>query len=412
MGVYCGQSRENAIERIKAGLDFILITGKSLFTRDLDFCNFVCIQWKLVVVDEFHEYKNPDSKAHKCLMNIRDNSRCPIIGMTGTLMQNNHDELFHLMDLARPSLLGDKQSFTEYIARPIKYARAKDASEETKMLAKRRELELVRTLSKAYLSRKKTDVLKDSLKQKNEKVIFCELSEVQKKIYRHVVTLPDFHILKTMNGACDCGVNQQYFKGFLKMKSRKEQIDYQRRHKSQLVSMKNCCYKYPYNPNKENPDDPEINPDAVLWKQKHEKIVEDPSLIDGHIFDGKYVACEQCPSCILFAAMHKLVKIASHPSLLQVDRLESGRFAEKKLEFAKVALSPDVLHELPGQSYYKADSIMNDHHKLSGKMRALDHLLEKYQRKNHRVLVFSHSVQMLDLIQQVCHFVPIMISVR
>lgn len=97
--------------------------------------------------------------------------------------------------------------------------------------------------------------------------------------------------------------------------------------------------------------------------------------------------------------MNKLYKLASHPALLQVDPTETGNEARKKLEFAKVALTPDILRELPGGTYYRSEGIMNDHVALSGKMKSLDYLLKKYLKRNNRVLVFSCSTESLDVIQ-------------
>lgn len=69
------------------------------------------------------------------------------------------------------------------------------------------------------------------------------------------------------------------------------------------------------------------------------------------------------------------------------------------IKLAKVALPQDVLREMPGGTYWKSDGIMDDHMKLSGKMRALDYLLRKYLKKRNRVLVFSYSTASLDIIQ-------------
>ena len=77
-----------------------------------------------------------------------------------------------------------------------------------------------------------------------------------------------------------------------------------------------------------------------------------PSEIAEDILDGKYVVCSHCPGCTTLAAMHKLHKISSHPNLIQVDRLDSPAEQKKKLEFAKVALPPDILRDMPGGSYY------------------------------------------------------------
>lgn len=110
-------------------------------------------------------------------------------------MQNRHDELFYLMNLVRPNLLGDWDSFSNDISKPITYARAKDAHEKVLRRAAQCEQMLRDRIKPAYLERKKEEVLKDSLTKKREKVVFCELTEIQKKIYRHIIALPDYQHL-------------------------------------------------------------------------------------------------------------------------------------------------------------------------------------------------------------------------
>ena len=103
----------------------------------------------------------------------------------------------------------------DYTSRPIKLARTKDAKDDIKRIAKQREEELMVTISPAFLERKKEVVLKDTLTYKKEKVIFCELSELQKKLYRHLLSLPDYEMLRMKNAPCGgCNVNQQYFIGY------------------------------------------------------------------------------------------------------------------------------------------------------------------------------------------------------
>ena len=117
--------------------------------------------------------------------------------------------------------------------------------------------------------------------------------------------------------------------------------------------------------------------------------------------------CDRCPTCILLPALNKLYKICSHASLLQVehhpDTIEGEKArekAERELAFAKVAIPKDVLRRLPGGSYIRGSSIMDDHIALSGKMKILDFCLRKYERRRDRVLLFSYSTATLDLIQQ------------
>ena len=430
VGLYSGPAREKSLNRIKDRLDVILIVGKSLFSRAGDYDPIASVDWKvsvgyylllatytqhsqwvtprntptgfceqLVIVDEFHEFKNGKSQAYMRLADLRDNLQCPVVGMTGTLMQNRHDELYYLMDLVRPGVLGDWDTFSTEISKPITYARAKDAKEKVTLLAQQCEQLLREKIKPAYLERKKEDVLKNELTKKRENVIFCELTEVQKKIYRHMISLPDYQHLRFSNAPCDCGINRQYFLGYKKLKTHKEQLQYQRRHKNELVPKKKCCYKYPWNPRREEPGEPQIDPDAILWIHQHDKIIANPDEIEEDIIDDKYIVCKTCPSCTTLAAMQKLWKVAAHPCLLQVDHCETGIAAKRKLEFARVALPPDVLRELPGGSFWKCDSIMDDHMRLSGKMKTLDYLLRRYLRKTDRVLVFSHSTMCLDVIQ-------------
>lgn len=399
VGIYSGPAREKSLNRIKDRLDVILIVGKSLFSRAGDYDPIASVEWKLVIVDEFHEFKNDKSQAYMRLADLRDSLGCPVVGMTGTLMQNRHDELYYLMDLVRPGVLGDWDTFSNEISKPITYARAKDAKEKVTLLAQQCEQLLREKIKPAYLERKKEEVLKDELTKKREHVIFCELTEIQKKIYRHMISLPDFQHLRFGNAPCDCGINKQYFRGYKKLKTHREQLQYQRRHKDELWSKKHCHYKYPWNPRRDEPGEPQIDPDAILWIYQHDKIIVNPDEIKEDIIDDKYIVCKNCPSCTTLAAMQQLWKVAAHPCLLQVDHCETGIKAKKKLEFARVALPPDVLRELPGGSFWKCDSIMDDHMRLSGKMKSLDYLLRRYLRKTDRVLVFSHSTQCLDVIQ-------------
>ena len=172
------------------------------------------------------------------------------------------------------------------------YARAKDAKDGVMRLADKQEHLLRRLIKPAYIERKKEEVLKDTLTQKNERVVFCELSEVQKKIYRHIISLPDFELLRFANAPCDCGVNKAYFRGYNKMRTHKEQLNYQRRHKKDLVPQKKCCYKYPFNPKRDEPGEPQIDPDAILWRQAHDKPIGNPDDIKEDILDGKYITCQ------------------------------------------------------------------------------------------------------------------------
>jgi superfamily II DNA/RNA helicase len=91
------------------------------------------------------------------------------------------------------------------------------------------------------------------------------------------------------------------------------------------------------------------------------------------------------------------LQIERDPQYIEDEKERDKAF--KALAFAKVALSQEILQCLPGKSYVRGDSIMDDHMMLSGKMVALDYYLSQYASRGDRVLVFSYSTRTLDLIQ-------------
>ncbi len=220
--------------------------------------------------------------------------------------------------------------------------------------------ELAEKMRPFYLHRPK-DIL--NLPKKEELVVFCELSPLQNRIYQHMLMLPDFALLKRANAPCDCGVNQEFFIAYKKLRTTKERLEYQRKHKDRISLMKTCCYSTPIK--RDRYGNSEIDPRAVLWRYH-----------DGHEGGRE---CSKCPYCILFPAIQKLLKVASHAALLQLDRplknytpgTSDYRAAEKDFEFAKVAIPSEDLVHFPGGSYVCEESIMDNHFMLSGKMKML-----------------------------------------
>lgn len=95
----------------------------------------------------------------------------------------------------------------------------------------------------SLLSRKK-DILTGifELKGKEEIIVFCDLSPVQRKLYEYILSLPDFDNAKNSNKVCNCKDSD----GSLR---------------------KYCCMKFivPY-----RRDGSEvIDPRAVVWRKQH-----------------------------------------------------------------------------------------------------------------------------------------------
>jgi SNF2 family DNA or RNA helicase len=84
----------------------VVIVSYDLLTRDL--ANFSKITWDLVICDEAQALKNSDSKRHNAIRQL-DCLRKFLI--TGTPIENSLSDLWSLMDIVRPGLLGTLRSF-------------------------------------------------------------------------------------------------------------------------------------------------------------------------------------------------------------------------------------------------------------------------------------------------------------
>jgi SNF2 family DNA or RNA helicase len=143
-------------------------------------------------------------------------------------------------------------------------------------------------LAKIMIERCKKDVLGDMLPQKSERVIFCNLSKLQKEVYRHVVELPDFDLVKKASTPCDCGVNQNFFKKFRRLKTKAEQLDFYRNMKDQIVQQSKCHKKIPLNPRRLEDGEPKIDPDAAIWRTLDRHCENEDAALNG---------CPTCPRC-------------------------------------------------------------------------------------------------------------------
>jgi DNA excision repair protein ERCC-6-like 2 len=87
--------------------------------------------------------------------------------------------------------------------------RTKDATAAAVELGNTRAMELSAKLQQVYLRRSKEVTLAGFLPKKDERIIFCELSPLQKELYKFIIEQPDFIVLRQKNAPCDCGVNRK-----------------------------------------------------------------------------------------------------------------------------------------------------------------------------------------------------------
>jgi SNF2 family DNA or RNA helicase len=135
VAVYQGSQseREAALESVENGVAEVLVCGQSMIQGKKGFhaLNTTRVKWKVVVVDEFHTFKNENKQLATNLREMRDGHQCIVVGLTGTVMQNNHKELWNLVDLAAKGHFGPWSQFELEFARPIKLSRYDELSRQT-----------------------------------------------------------------------------------------------------------------------------------------------------------------------------------------------------------------------------------------------------------------------------------------
>ncbi len=96
----------------------VVVTSYDVATRDVDALERV--GWDRLILDEAQDAKNPTTKRHRALRRI---PRKRALALTGTPIENTLGELWAIMDLVNPGLLGSRQAFERTFARPIEARR-------------------------------------------------------------------------------------------------------------------------------------------------------------------------------------------------------------------------------------------------------------------------------------------------
>ena len=124
--------------------------------------------WSIVVTDEAHEYKTPNTKISHAMKAIQPDFR---IACTGTPVENRLLDLWNIFDTIQPGLLGAAREFAtryEHFAHPA-HPQSSFASLKDRLLYRKPEAFLLR--------RNKSEVL--DLPQKHEHKIVCNMSSFE-----------------------------------------------------------------------------------------------------------------------------------------------------------------------------------------------------------------------------------------
>ncbi|XP_060236319.1 DNA excision repair protein ERCC-6-like 2 isoform X3 [Meriones unguiculatus] len=316
-----GSKKDNELIRLKQRKCEIALTTYETLRLCLEELN--SLEWSAIIVDEAHRIKNPKARVTEVMKAVKCKVR---IGLTGTILQNNMKELWCVMDWAVPGLLGSRIQFKKQFSDPVEHGQRHTATKRELATGRKAMHRLAKKMSGCFLRRTKT-LIKDQLPKKEDRMVYCSLTDFQKAVYQTVLEAEDVALILTSSQPCTCGSGRK---------------------------RRSCCYKT------------NSQGDTVR------------SL------------------CLSYLTV--LQKAANHAALLQTAS------TSKQQETLIKRICDQVFSRFPDfvqKSKDAAFETLSDP-KYSGKMKVLQQLLSHFRKHRDKVLLFSFSTKLLDVLQQFC----------
>ncbi len=162
--LYREHDRQHLVET--AGPGDLIITSYQLLQRDVE--RFSSRPWNTLVLDEAQFIKNFQTKTAQAVRELDADWR---LALSGTPLENHVGELWSLIRVVSPGLLGSWERFRKSFAEPIERDRSKERLQA-----------LGRIVRPFILRRTKKEVLKE-LPARNEIIRFAEFSDEERKKY-------------------------------------------------------------------------------------------------------------------------------------------------------------------------------------------------------------------------------------
>ncbi|KAF1625324.1 DNA excision repair protein ERCC-6-like 2, partial [Eudyptes filholi] len=321
VSVLHGSKKDDDLSRIKQGKCEVALTTYETVRLYLD--EFNSVEWSAVIVDEAHRIKNPKAQITQTMKSLKCSVR---IGLTGTILQNNMKELWCVMDWAVPGLLGSRLHFKKKFSDPVEHGQRHTATKRELATGRKAMVKLARKMSGWFLRRTKA-LISDQLPKKEDRMVYCSLTEFQKAVYQAVLETEDVSLVLRAGEPCSCNSGRK---------------------------RKNCCYK--------------VNAHGETIKS------------------------------LRFSYLTILQKVANHAALLQTDNSSKQQEAHIKRVCSQVFSSfPDFVQLSKDAAF---ETISDP--KYSGKMKVLQQLLNHFRKNKDKVLLFSFSTKLLDVLEQYC----------
>ena len=147
----------------------VVITSYTVLRRETA---LAATRWDILVFDEAQQIKNPDAEVSRAAAKL---SATAAIAMTGTPVENRLDELWAILHVTNPGLLGSRSRFRQLLAAPIEQRGSATAAATLNALVRPH-----------LLRRTKADVAAD-LPPKQYSTVVCTLTDEQAQLYRQAV---------------------------------------------------------------------------------------------------------------------------------------------------------------------------------------------------------------------------------
>ncbi len=171
VGVHHGQKRATEDFTAWQQRHHLTITTFATAARDAEM--LAGVRWSRVVIDEAQHLKNRHTQAAKAIRTIGAGQR---VALTGTPVENRLSDLWAVMDLVNPGVLGSADSFRRKVAVPIERHHDEQATRHLRTV-----------ISPFLLRRSKSDKsLVPELPPKIESTAWATLTHEQATLYRAV----------------------------------------------------------------------------------------------------------------------------------------------------------------------------------------------------------------------------------
>lgn len=329
--------------KVKDGWEVLITTYALAQGDERDRKFFKKIPWETCVFDEGHMLKNFESERYRCLLKYQAEWR---LLLTGTPLQNNLQELVSLMNFILP------EQFAKNMESLRTVFKSKGDAKVT-MLAKERVSRAKKMMTPFVLRRRKDQVLGD-LPKKFERIEWCEMTALQKKLYNDALR-----------------------------RSRKTVMDL----------------------TEEQPDSGETKPGKKAQKKgkangrKEKQYVENSANV---LMDLRKAASHP----MLFRSLFTDDTVSSIAKVLlrELDFKSRGAIFQYVREDLEVMTDSEL--QVYMASYKSTQKFLQDPecYFRAGKVKTLLKLLKGYMAEGRRVLIFSQFTQVLDILQAILKY--------